>query len=389
MINPVEKARRVAVEVARPAAAAVDRDARFPMEAVSALREEKLLAAAIPVELGGLGCSLSGLSEICTVLGKSCATTGMVFAMHQMQVACIARHFGASTFFPDYLREAARHQWLLASGTSEVGVGGDLRTSIAALESSETDFKLHKSCTTLSYGKHADGILITARRGPTSASGDQVLALIREEDYTLKQVGEWDVLGMRGTCSPPFEVTAAASVRQILPEPFRDIAIQTMIPFSHILWSAVWLGIAADAVTTAQSHLKQTARKTPKVMPLAAPGLAGALNHFQQLSVNVRAAAEEYDRLSADPATASTLGTSAYALRINNLKLAASRMAGQICLECLQVCGLAGYANNSRFSLGRQLRDALSAPLMISNNRISQTNAGLLLIAGDEVLDNF
>ena len=64
----LEKARRVA-EVARAAAAAVDRDARFPGEAFSALREEKLLAAAIPVELGGLGCSLSDLSEICTVLG--------------------------------------------------------------------------------------------------------------------------------------------------------------------------------------------------------------------------------------------------------------------------------------------------------------------------------
>ena len=219
------------------------------------------------------------------------------------------------------MRDAALHQWLLASGTSEVGVGGDLRTSIAALEIAETDFKLHKSCTTLSYGEHADGILITARRSPASASGDQVLALIRKEDYTLKQTGEWDVLGMRGTCSPPFEVAAAASTRQILPEPFRDIAIQTMIPYSHILWSAVWLGIAADAVATAQSHLKQTARKTPKVMPLAAPGLVVSLNHFQQLSVNVRAAAGEYDRLSADPATAATLGTSAYALRINNLKL--------------------------------------------------------------------
>ena len=224
------KVRRIAEEVARPAASRVDKDACFPREAVSALREEKLLAAAIPVDLGGMGCPLGELARFCAALGKACASTGMIFAMHQMQIACIVRHCGTSAFFRDYLRDAADRQWLLASGTSEAGIGGDLRSSIAAIDLAETDFKLSKSCTTLSYGEHADGILITARHNPAAASGDQSLALIRKEDYTLKKTGEWDALGMRGTCSPPFNVSASAAAGQILPEPFRDIAIQTMIP---------------------------------------------------------------------------------------------------------------------------------------------------------------
>jgi acyl-CoA dehydrogenase len=382
------KAKRVAREVARPAAARVDREARFPLEAVSALREEKLLASGIPAHLGGLGCSMTDLSAICTELGKSCAATGMIFAMHQMQIVCMARHAGNSSFFHDYLRDAATHQWLVASGTSEAGVGGDLRSSIAHLEPDGDSFKLQKSCTTLSYGEYADAILITARRDGKAASGDQALALIRKEDYTLEQTGEWDVLGMRGTCSPPFTVSARASTQQVLPEPFRDIAIQTMIPYSHLLWASVWLGIAADAVGTAQSLIKQTARKSPKTMPLAAPRLADTLNDFQQMKALVRAAVREFDRLSFRPSSADTLASSSYALRINSVKLAASQLVGKICLECLGICGLAGYANNSPFSLGRQSRDALSAPLMISNNRINQTNAGLLLIAGNDFLDD-
>ena len=196
-------------------------------------------------------------------------------------------------------------------------------------------------------------------------------------------------MGMRGTCSPPFNVTVRAPSHQILPEAFRDIAIQTMIPYSHILWSAVWQGIAADAVATTQSLIKQTARKTPKVMPLGSSGLVDALNLYHQMSANVRTAVEEYDRFTANPETAGTLSSSAYGLRINNLKLSSTRLVVDICQQCLAVCGLAGYANNSPFSLGRQLRDSLSGQLMINNNRLRQTNAGLLLITGGEVLENF
>jgi acyl-CoA dehydrogenase len=323
------------------------------------------------------------------VLGKACAATGMIFAMHQMQVGCIVRHYGVSTFLTDYLREAAARQLLLASGTSEVGVGGDLRTSIAGLELGETGFKLYKCCTTVSYGEYADAILITSRRNQAAASGDQSLTVIRKEDYLLEKTGAWDVMGMRGTCSPPFNVTAHGALDQIIPEPFRDIAIQTMIPYSHLLWSAVWLGIAADAVSTTQKLIKQTVRKNPKAPSLGSPGLVEALNLFHQMSANVRASVDEYERLTVDAVTSAGLSASAYGLRINNLKLSSSRLVVDICLQCLAVCGLAGYANNSPFSLGRQLRDGLSAQLMINNTRLRHTNAGLLLITGNELLENF
>jgi acyl-CoA dehydrogenase len=36
----------------------------------------------------------------------------------------------------------------------------------------------------------------------------------------------------------------------------------------------------------------------------------------------------------------------------------------------MQACGLSGYRNDGEFSIGRHLRDILSAPIMISNDRI-------------------
>ena len=71
----------------------------------------------------------------------------------------------------------------------------------------------------------------------------------------------------------------------------------------------------------------------------------------------------------------------AFALRFNNLKLAASEQAPRVCQGAMGVCGIVGFKNDTPFSIGRHLRDAMSASLMVANERIHQTNAGLLLIA--------
>ncbi len=44
-------------------------------------------------------------------------------------------------------------------------------------------------------------------------------------------------------------------------------------------------------------------------------------------------------------------------------------------------CGIVGYKNDTPYSVGRHLRDALSARLMVANERIHATDASLLLIA--------
>ena len=121
--------------VAAPAADAVDRDARFPHEAIAALREERMLGALRAAASWAAAARRSReLAAVCEVLGRACASTAMIFAMHQIEVACLVRHGLASPFFRDYLAELARHQWLIASATSEIGVGGDLRRSICAVE---------------------------------------------------------------------------------------------------------------------------------------------------------------------------------------------------------------------------------------------------------------
>lgn len=385
----IARVKRIATDVARPAAPLVDREARFPQETLQALKDEKLLSAAIPREYGGFGCSLSEVSAMCTELGRACASSATVFAMHQIQVACIARH-GASRVpaLADYLRHVCEQQLLVASGTSELGVGGDMRSSVTSVVTDETKpgrVSLEKQCSVLSYGQSADAILITARRNASAPSNDQVAVLIRKDEYELEQLGTWDTLGMRGTCSPPFKVTAATSAEQVLPDSFAEVASLTMVPYSHIVWSSGWLGIASDAVATARAMLRKDARKRPGQVPFGSHRLVEAVYLLQTMRSNILEQAREYERLIADPEGTATLSSVPYALRINNLKLVSSQLVAQICQLCLGACGVMGYSNRSEFSITRHLRDSLGAALMIANDRIGATNASLLLVSKDDL----
>lgn len=370
---------RIGHEIARATAADVDARARFPRETIEALRAAQALSAAVPAEIGGMGANVLELSRMCAALSQHCASSAMVLAMHHIQVLSIANHASGRPEMVTYLGGLVREQRLIASVTSEVGPSGDMRRSVAAVEMHGERFELVKRATTVSYGAYADDLLITARRGPEAAPSDQVLVLAPRGSFALTEMGAWDTLGMRGTCSPGCTVRAEGAASLVLAEPFGEIATYTMVPTSHILWSSCWLGIATDAVSKAQSVVRAKVRSTPGVVPRAAQRLSEIVRKLHGFRDAVTAVAREYDELTTagDREHLASLG---FALRINNLKLTASTLVVEIVSEALGICGIAAYKNDSPTSLGRHLRDAHSAALMISNDRIHDTNASLLLI---------
>lgn len=376
----LREVRKIGDGVAAAAADDVDRNARFPSETFAALRSIQALSASVPMELGGGGISFETIAQACVELGRRCGSSAMIFAMHQMQVACLVRHCEQSSFFAAYLRDLVAEQRLIASVTSEVGTGGDLGRSVACLEQgSDGVCTFEKRATTLSYGAHADDLLVTLRRSADAEAGDQVLVLARQGQVKLEQSSSWDPLGMRGTCSPGFRVQAEVLAEQQLPVPFAQVAAESMVPISHVFWSHVWLGIATEAFERARAFVRAAADKAPVETLPAAPRLAQLLSELALL----RAEVESGRRAFLDADDAGSLTTAAASLRSNTLKVAASEQAAEVCQNALGVCGIAGYLNDSPFSIGRQLRDALSAAVMVANDRIRATNVGLILIAKD------
>jgi acyl-CoA dehydrogenase len=304
--------------------------------------------------------------------------------MHHIQVACIARHGLSSPYFRKYVEELVERQLLVGSITSEVGVWGDTRSSICAVLREGGRYKLDKDATTASYAEHADDLLVTARRNEDAPQSDQVLVLVRKADRTLTRTTTWDTMGMRGTCSPGFKMTSTGNEAQVLPGSFADASAQTMVSYSHILWSAVWLGIASDAVARAAACVRAEARKTPGVVPPKAIHLARLSAEVQLMRNSVHGQAAEFDEIMSRPTGMDDLLTVSWALKMNNIKVSSSEMAPRIVHDALQIIGIAAYKNDSKLSVGRQYRDSLSAALMISNDRIFGKTASLLLVHKDE-----
>jgi acyl-CoA dehydrogenase len=383
----LQSVRAVARDVAAGNADEVDRRGRFPIETIDALREQGALSAFVPVALGGGGVSFEVLARCCLELGRACGASAMVFAMHQIQVVTLVRHLQSGSWFEHYLRELVSEQRLIASVTSEVGTGGDMGRSVAAVTPADGQrLRFEKQAPTVSYGAYADDLLTTLRRSPEAEPGDQVATLTRRDQNELEQTGTWDVLGMRGTCSPGYIVRAEFAPEQVLSTPFARVASESMVPVSHVLWSHLWLGIAEDAFDRGRAFVRAAAKRasggTSSAQLPSAQRLSRLSSELAMLRALVDSGLGQF--LScADGPERERLSTMGSILRFNNLKIAASEQAGEICKGALDVCGIMGFKNDSPFSVGRHLRDTLSAPLMIANERIHQTNSSLLLIAKD------
>ncbi len=377
-----EQTHQIGREVLAAHAADVDEQSRFPRESIEALKQAKLLSAYVPEAFGGMGLNLPRIAEICEILGHYCGSTAMIYAMHQIQVACIVHHHQDQPFFTGYLRRLVEEQRLIASATTEAGIGGDLRSSICAVETEGERFRITKKAPVISYGEDADDLILTARRHPEAPKSDQVHVLLLDGQYRLEQFATWDALGFRGTRSDGFVVEGEAAVEQILPTPFADILSQTMHPYAHITWSSLWAGIAADAVDKARRFVKKEARRNLDMPPISAIRLGEVDSVLQTLRSNIHQAMEEYQGLL-DRGEFNDFTRFGFGIRINNLKIASSELIVDVVGKAMLICGIQGYLNHSEFSLTRHIRDAYGAALMVNNDRIMLHNATLLLMHKD------
>lgn len=373
----IAKARRIA-KIAAEHAADVDARSRFPQEAFDALKQERLLGIMVPAAQGGEEASLATIAEICTTLAQACASTGMIYAMHQIKASSLVVHCGDDPWHAGFMTRIAREQLLLASATTEGGgVGGDLRSSICGVVLEGEDFSLEKEGCLISYGAQADAILITSRRTPEAPPSDQVMSVLIKDQYRLERSHVWDTMGMRGTCSDNFTLAGRAPAKQIIPTPFAEIAAQSMLPHAHLLWASVWYGIAAEAVARAESFVRGEARKKPGSTPPGALRLAELLVRLQQFKGLIIAGLDRYERVRGDADELSSMG---FVVAMNSIKVAASQSVGEIVSQAFLICGIQGYRNDSPASLARLMRDALSAPIMINNDRILGNTSNLLAV---------
>ena len=366
----VELAERIGVEVSAPAAADVDARSRFPHESVAAFRESGLLSAMVPQELGGRGVTPSEMAAAVRVLARHCCSSALVLAMHSMEVSNLARH-GSTEPLQELQRELVSEQLLVANANSEVGTGGDVSRSVCALERSDGHITLHKEALAISYGEYADLVTATARSTPDSEPGDQVQVILRRPQ--LEPRSEWDALGLRGTCSRAFLLTAEVDPELIYPVPFSLIGSAGGLQAQLLFLSAVWVGLAEACAGRAHAYVRAAARRNPAVTPPSALRLSELVAVLEQ----DRALLETVAR-AVDAADARSIDDPGLLASLRTLKITTSRNGVDIARRALEICGITGYQRDSEFSLDRLLRDAHGGLVMVSNDRYLWANADML-----------
>jgi len=363
-------AARIGAEVAGPAAAEVDVGARFPHEAAAAFRDSGLLSAVIPRELGGAGVQPSEMAAAVRAVARHCCSSALVLAMHSTEVSNLARH-GSTEALRELQREIASERLLVANANSEVGTGGDNSRSVCSLEYEDGRVMLRKEALAISYGEYADLITASTRRAPESEPSDQVQVILRRPQ--LEPRSDWDAMGLRGTCSRAFLLTAEVDEELVYPVPFSVIGSAGGLQGQLLFLSAVWVGLAEASAEKAHRYVRAASKRNPEVTPPSALRLAelsAVLEQDRALLDSVARAIDDADAESIeDPALLASLRT---------LKISTSRMGVEIARRALEICGIAGYQRGSEFSLDRLLRDAHGGLVMVSNDRYLWNNADML-----------
>lgn len=248
--SPVARAAELGPRIAAHAARH-DAEGTFVSEAYDELRAAGLLRAAVPVELGGDGATVSELIALQRELGHHCGSTALASAMHQHVVAFTAWRYrrglpGAEAT----LRRVAEEQILLVSTG-----GGDYTHPHGEAVRVDGGYRVTGRKRFASQST-AGTVLSTMFCFDDPEQGRRVLNMavpVAAEGVTVAD--NWDTLGMRGTASNDVDlVDVFVPEEKVLanrPWGVLDPPLQVISSIAFPIVCGAYLGIAEAAYDAA------------------------------------------------------------------------------------------------------------------------------------------
>ena len=201
------------LKTAGASAADVDAQARFPREAVAALRDSGLLGLTLPREVGGMGGGPAELVEALAQLAAACGSTAMVYLMHVSAAMALAA--APPPGRPDLPGRLANGELLATLALSEAGSRSHFW---APMSQAELDDGAGGGAIRLRAGKswvtsagHADVYVVSSLTPPSLAptEGASDLYVVDAGTDGVRVAGAWRGLGMRGNASAPMTFDVA------------------------------------------------------------------------------------------------------------------------------------------------------------------------------------
>lgn len=174
-----------------------DASDEFVSENFAALKEARMMSAAVPVELGGDGLDQEHLSELLRMMARACSSTALAYSMHTHVTALLAWRWRNQKAPVDAVlrRIAAEQIMLISSG------GSDWLESSGTAERVDGGF-LIKGAKGFASGVPAGTLLNTSAIYDDPEAGPTVLHFmvpLNAKEVTID--ANWRAMGMRGTGS--------------------------------------------------------------------------------------------------------------------------------------------------------------------------------------------
>jgi alkylation response protein AidB-like acyl-CoA dehydrogenase len=347
--------REIAQGVVRPLAEEVDRDHRFPAEAIQAATESGLMGVLIPREYGGAGLDALAFAICIEELAQACASTAVIVDVHTSVGTEPILLFGDQAQKRRWLPPLAKGEILGAFALTEPSSGSDAASLKTSARRNGGGYVLNGSKVFITNIGHAGVYVVFARTGPDERAAG-VTAFLVPADASGVRVGQvFDKMGLNG--SPTGELLLE-NVR--VPEANRlgregqgfAIAMRAL-DSGRIGISGQALGIAQAAVDEARDLMRENGHEQGDDFSLA------------DMATHVGAA-----RLLAYNAAWRCARGLSFTREASMAKLHSTDTAMQVSLDALQIAGEEGARAGSPFE--RHVRDAKALQIYEGSNQVQR-----------------
>jgi len=347
--------RELAQGVAEPLAAEVDRDHRFPEEAVAAASSAGLMGVLIPQQYGGAGLDALAFTLCIEELAQACASTSVIIDVHTSVGSEPILLFGSEEQRRRWLPPLASGELLGAFALTEPAAGSDaasLKTSARRLGG---DYVLNGTKVFITNIGRAGVYIVFARTGPDERAAG-ISAFIVPSDSPGLRVGQvFKKMGLNG--SPTGELVLE-NVR--VPADNRLGAEGQGFTVAMRALDSGRIGISGQALGIAQAAVDQA-----RALLAGRPRAQGDDFTLADLATRVESA-----RLLAYQAAWLCSRGRPFTREASMAKLHCTDTAMAVALDALQLAGEEGVLSGSPFE--RHVRDAKALQIYEGSNQIQR-----------------
>jgi len=366
----------VPLDAIRTFAMEVDREARFPTEAIAVLRESGLLGLGLPAAYGGPGGSPREVVAVVEQVAAACASTGMVYTMHLVAAQTLL----AGTRDPGdgikgaTVRAMAAGEHLSTLAYSERGSRSHFWAQVSRAVADEVGvIHIDADKSWVTSAGHAQSYVTATGAVGMSGPLETELYLVESDSPGVETLGAFDGLGMRGNSSSPVayrDVRVGTDRRIGEPGSGFGLMMSATLPWFVLCGAATSVGIAGASIAAGAEHVAG-ARFAHLGSSLAdIPGVRARLAEAKIRYLQARALLYEVAAQVEAGAPEAQLGVLA-------LKAAAAEMAIDVTDEIMRACG--GAAFSRHLGIERHFRDARASSVMAPTTEVLRDLIGKAL----------